>query len=135
MKNRNNDRSDASLQVNHLGDVHGSRPGARPPIREAITKMYTYHLDRAPLLVTKTLSPLCIIKKKQEFLKKRLQKGETETKYDNPGALISLVPLFFYRHLNPINGIGGQEWHFEFGFRITDKISHHFSFICPGQFE
>jgi hypothetical protein len=38
VKNRNNDRSDASLQVDHLGDVHGSRSGARPPIREAITK-------------------------------------------------------------------------------------------------
>ena len=38
MKNRKNDRSDASLQVDHLGDVHGSRSGARPPIREAITK-------------------------------------------------------------------------------------------------
>jgi hypothetical protein len=24
--------------VDHLGDVHGSRSGARPPIREAITK-------------------------------------------------------------------------------------------------
>ena len=36
---------------------------ARPPIREAIIKMYTYHLDRAPWLVTKTHSPLCIIKK------------------------------------------------------------------------
>jgi len=56
-------RSDASLQVNHLGDVHGSRSGARPPIREAITKMYAYHPDRAPRLVTKTHSPLCIIKK------------------------------------------------------------------------
>jgi hypothetical protein len=63
MKNRNNDRSDASLQVNHLGDVHGSRSGARPPIREAITKKYTYHPDRAPWLVTKTLSSLRIIKK------------------------------------------------------------------------
>ncbi len=38
MKNYKNDRSDASLQVDHLGDVHGSRPGARPPIRDAITK-------------------------------------------------------------------------------------------------
>ena len=86
MKNRNNDRSDASLQVNHPGDVHGSRSGARPPIREIIIKMYTYHLDRALWLVTKTRSPLCIIKKKQEFLKKRLQKVETEYENDNPGA-------------------------------------------------
>jgi hypothetical protein len=31
-------RSDASLHVDHLGDIHGSRSGARPPIREAITK-------------------------------------------------------------------------------------------------
>jgi hypothetical protein len=38
VKNRKNDRSDASLQVDHLGDVHGSRFGARPPIREAISK-------------------------------------------------------------------------------------------------
>jgi hypothetical protein len=36
---------------------------ARPPIREAITKMYTYHLDRAPGLATKTLSLLGIKKK------------------------------------------------------------------------
>src|SRR5665647_119841 len=66
MKNRNNDRSDASLQVNHLGDVHGSRSGARPPIREAITKKYTYPPDRAPWLVTKTHLPLRIIKKTLE---------------------------------------------------------------------
>jgi hypothetical protein len=72
--------------------------------------------------------------KKNEFLKKRLQKGERYD-YDNPGALKGLVPLFFYRHLDPINGVGGQEWHFELGFCITDEISHHFSFICPGQFE
>jgi hypothetical protein len=39
---------------------------ARPPIREAITKMYTCHLDRAPCLVTKTRSQLCIIKKMRE---------------------------------------------------------------------
>ena len=38
MKNRNNDRSDASLYVNHLGDVHGSWSGVRPPLREAIKK-------------------------------------------------------------------------------------------------
>jgi len=38
VKDRNNDKNDASLQVDHLGDVHGSRSGARPPIREAITK-------------------------------------------------------------------------------------------------
>jgi len=38
VKDRNNDKSDASLQVDHLGDVHGTRSGARPPIREAITK-------------------------------------------------------------------------------------------------
>ena len=38
MKNHKKDRSDASLQVDHLGDVHESRSGARPSIREAITK-------------------------------------------------------------------------------------------------
>jgi hypothetical protein len=63
VKNRNNDRSDASLQVNHPGDVHGFRSLARPPVREAITKMYPYHQDRAPWLVTKTIGTLCIIKK------------------------------------------------------------------------
>ncbi len=63
MKNRNNDRIDASLHVNHQGDVHGCRSGARPPFREAITKLYTYHQYRAPWLVTKKHSPLCIIKK------------------------------------------------------------------------
>jgi hypothetical protein len=48
MKNRNNDGSDALLQVYHTGNVHGSRSGARPLIREAIIKnMYPYHLDQA----------------------------------------------------------------------------------------
>jgi len=36
VKNYKNDRSDASLQVDHLGNVRESRSGARPPIREAI---------------------------------------------------------------------------------------------------
>jgi len=44
---------------------------ARPPVREAITKMYTYHQDRTPRLVTKALSPLSIIIKK-EFLRLHL---------------------------------------------------------------
>jgi hypothetical protein len=38
VKKRINDTIDASLQVDHRGDVHESRSGARPPIREAITK-------------------------------------------------------------------------------------------------
>lgn len=33
MKNSKNDRSDASLHVDHLGDAHGSRSGTRSPIR------------------------------------------------------------------------------------------------------
>ncbi len=37
MKNHKNDRSDASLHVDLLGDVHRSRSGARPLLREAIT--------------------------------------------------------------------------------------------------
>jgi hypothetical protein len=35
VKNRKNDMSDASLQVDFLGDVRGFRSGARSPIREA----------------------------------------------------------------------------------------------------
>ncbi len=42
----------------------GPWSGARPPIREAITKMYTYHRYRAPSSLAKTHSPLCIIFKK-----------------------------------------------------------------------
>jgi len=38
MKNRKNDKSDASLHVDHQADVRGFRSGARPPIGEAITK-------------------------------------------------------------------------------------------------
>ena len=54
--------------MDHLGDVHGSRSGARPPIREAITKNDTYPLDGAPWLVTKTHHPLYIIKKREFYL-------------------------------------------------------------------
>jgi hypothetical protein len=42
MKNHKKERSDASLQVDHLGDAHGSRTGARFPIREAILKKYIH---------------------------------------------------------------------------------------------
>jgi hypothetical protein len=35
-KNRKKDRIDASLQVDHLDDIQGSRSRARPPIREVI---------------------------------------------------------------------------------------------------
>jgi hypothetical protein len=53
VKNRNNDWNDASLQVNHLSDVHGSRSKG-PSSHEVVTKMYTYHPNRAPWLETKT---------------------------------------------------------------------------------
>ena len=42
MKNRKNEWSDASLHVDHPGDIYGSRSGARPPVREAITKKCTH---------------------------------------------------------------------------------------------
>ncbi len=45
-------------------------PGLEPvlPSGRLSQKMYTYHLDRAPWLVTKTHSPLCIIKKQPVFI-------------------------------------------------------------------
>jgi len=39
VKNRKNDRSDASLQVDPLGDVRESRSGALPPIREGSNRL------------------------------------------------------------------------------------------------
>lgn len=36
VKNRKNERNDTSFRVDHLGDGHGSRSGASPPIREAV---------------------------------------------------------------------------------------------------
>ncbi len=60
MKNCKNNKSDASLQVDHLGDVHG--PGLEPvlPSERLSQKMYRYHLDRAPWSLAKTHNPLYI---------------------------------------------------------------------------
>lgn len=52
---------DASLLVDHHGNVHGCRSGAHPDVREAIKKIYTYHLDRAPCSV-KIHTVRCITK-------------------------------------------------------------------------
>jgi hypothetical protein len=64
MKNRNNDRSDASLQGDHHGDVQGSL--SKSPFShqgDYHKKGIHIHLDRAPWLVIKTHSSWCIIKK------------------------------------------------------------------------
>ncbi len=68
--------TDASLHVDHPGDVHGSR-SLSPSSHQGsyLKKMYTYHLDRAPWSVTKTHSPLCIIKKNHHLSENREQHG------------------------------------------------------------
>ncbi len=55
--------------------------GARPPIREAIIKMCTYHLDRVPWSLAKKHSPLCIFFKKSiERIFSRIQLPDIRTK-------------------------------------------------------
>jgi hypothetical protein len=66
MKNRNNDRSDASLQVVTLAMFMD--PGLEPvlPSGRLSQKMYTYHLDRAPWEVTKHTARCVLLKKTKE---------------------------------------------------------------------
>lgn len=52
MKNPKKDKNDDSLQAEHLGDVHGSLSGARPPLWEAILKK-CIHIAWIWLLVAK----------------------------------------------------------------------------------
>ena len=70
MKNCKNDRSDASLQVYHLDDVHGSRAGARPPSRAAVTKNVYMSLGSGTLSGDKTTRCVLLKKIKIPFIPK-----------------------------------------------------------------
>jgi len=64
VKNRKNDRSDASLHVDHPGDVHFVPVWSPSSHQGGYHKKYTHNVDRALWSVTKTHNPLCIIIKK-----------------------------------------------------------------------
>jgi len=95
VKNRNNDRSDASLQVNHPGGVHGSRSKSPSSHQGGYHKNVYISPGSGSLVGDKKISPWCIIKKKQEFLKKASAERTDRSEYDNPGVYKVQSPYFF----------------------------------------